>query len=241
MNKHAAIEGSGTVLVEARDVGKAFTMGQTRIDVLRGVSLGVYERETLAITGASGAGKSTLLHALGGLERPSGGQILWRGEDLYAMSGSRRNELRSQHIGFVFQSFHLLPELDVLDNVLLPVWSRRGTLRQAREHRERALGLLASVGLAERARHRPLELSGGEQQRVAIARALINEPEIVFADEPTGNLDSRTGETVLSYLFDLTGGNRHTLVLVTHNEALADSCGRRLDLRDGSLSVSNVE
>lgn len=223
-------------LVAAKNVRKTFHLGKAPIEVLRGVSLSVYEGETVAITGASGAGKSTLLHALGGLERPSMGRILWRGRDLYGMTGAQRNELRSQHIGFVFQSFHLLPELDLLDNVLLPVWSRRGSLRRAGQHRQRALDLLESVGLGERAHHRPLELSGGEQQRAAIARALINEPEIVFADEPTGNLDSRTGDTVLSYLFDLTGGNRHTLVLVTHNEALADSCGRRLDLRDGSLN-----
>ena len=222
-------------MVRAEAVTKSYVMGRTRLDVLRGVSVAVQPGETVAIVGPSGAGKSTLLHALGGLDQPSGGRVFFRDRDLYALPARERTQIRARSVGFMFQSFHLLPELDVVENVLLPtltVWSMR---RQAPEHRRRAEALLEAVGLAERRHHTPLELSGGEQQRVALARALMNEPELVLADEPTGNLDSVTGEQVLDALFSLTRARRHTLMLVTHNMDLAARCDRTIRLRDGRL------
>ncbi len=210
-------------------------MGRYRIHVLKGVSLQVRRGETLSIMGASGAGKSTLLHILGGLDQPTHGEVLLGGRSIYDLPAGARAEIRATRIGFVFQAYHLLPELDVAENVMLPAMSRFGAVARHAQNRARALDLLAQVGLADRAEHRPMELSGGEQQRVALARALMNDPEIMLADEPTGNLDSATGEIVLKYLFDLTAGRRHTLVVVTHNEAVAAMCDRQLHLRDGSL------
>jgi predicted ABC-type transport system involved in lysophospholipase L1 biosynthesis ATPase subunit len=224
------------VHVEAVDLHKHYELERVRIDVLRGVSLRVCHGETVSITGASGAGKSTLLQLLGGLDRPSGGRVELDGRDLYALSAAARTEVRATQVGFVFQAYHLLPELDVLENVMLPSLSRRGALQRMARLRERARGLLAQVGLAQREHHRPVELSGGEQQRAALARALMNEPELVLADEPTGNLDSATGQQVLDYLFALTRERGHTLVMVTHNEAVARLCQRQLHLLDGRLA-----
>jgi lipoprotein-releasing system ATP-binding protein len=223
-------------LIQAQDVRKTYVIGRSRIDVLRGISLIVAEGETLAVTGPSGAGKSTLLHALGGLDRPTSGSIVFKGQNFYGMPPRDRTVVRARQIGFMFQSYHLLPELDVLENVLLPTMTNREVWRLAAQHRERARQLLASVGLAERLHHTPLELSGGEQQRVALARALINEPELVLADEPTGNLDSVTGEQVLKSLFALTREKRHTLILVTHNAEIASRCDRVMHLKDGVLA-----
>lgn len=208
-------------------------MGSRTLEVLRGVSLGVTEGESLAISGISGAGKSTLLHVMGGLDRPTAGRVLYRGRDLYAVGDRERSAVRAQKIGFVFQAYHLLPELTVLENVLLPGLSAYGAFLRGPRLRERAAMLLGRVGLSARALHRPNELSGGEQQRVAIARALMNGPELLLADEPTGNLDSRTGEDVLHYLFELAREEGLTLVMVTHNEAVAARCGRHVELRDG--------
>ncbi len=224
------------VHVEAVDLFKHYELERVRIDVLRGVSLTVNHGETVSITGASGAGKSTLLQLLGGLDQPSAGRVHLEGRDLYAMSAGARTEVRATRVGFVFQAYHLLPELGVLENVMLPALSRRGALQRMAQLRERARGLLAQVGLARREHHRPVELSGGEQQRAALARALMNEPDLVLADEPTGNLDSATGQQVLDYLFALTRERGHTLVMVTHNEAVARLCQRQLHLRDGRLA-----
>ena len=154
---------------------------------------------------------------------------------MYRAAERRRTELRALQFGFVFQAYHLLPELGVVDNVMLPAMSRRGSVGRSDKLRQRAVDLLGLVGLGHRVGHRPYELSGGEQQRAALARALMNEPEVVLADEPTGNLDSKTGQVVLDYLFDLTRSRGHTLILVTHNEAVAKLCGRTLSLRDGKL------
>ena len=220
-------------LIEAVDVRRAFRMGPRTLEVLRGVSLAIAEGESLAITGMSGAGKSTQLHALGGLDRPTSGQVLYRGRDFYAAGDRERSAIRARKIGFVFQAYHLLPELTVAENVLLPGLSAHGAFLRGRVLRARVGELLARVGLAARAGHRPNELSGGEQQRVALARALMNEPELLLADEPTGNLDSQTGEEVLDYLFGLAGERRLTLVLVTHNDAVAARCHRHVVLRDG--------
>ena len=220
-------------LVEALDVRRSFAMETRTLDVLRGVNLAVAEGESLAITGMSGAGKSTLLHVLGGLDRPTSGQVLYRGRDLYALGDRERSAIRAQKIGFVFQAYHLLPELTVLENVLLPGLSAAGAFLRGQRLRARAADLLARVGLTERAAHRPNELSGGEQQRAALARALMNGPELLLADEPTGNLDSKTGEDVLRYLFELATEQNLTLVIVTHNEAVAARCRRHVVLRDG--------
>ena len=224
------------VLIEARQASKQYRLERLTIDVLREVTLTVRKGERVSIMGASGAGKSTLLHLLGGLDRPTRGQVLFEGQDLYALSAGRRTEVRATRVGFVFQAYHLLPELDLVDNVLLPALSRPGALRNMEALRARALGLLDRVGLKARAEHRPLELSGGEQQRVALARALMNQPDLLLADEPTGNLDSATGQQVLDYLFALVRESGHTLILVTHNDAVAALCGRQLVLRDGCLA-----
>ena len=220
-------------LIEALEVRRSFVMGARTLDVLRGVSLAVAEGESLAITGMSGAGKSTFLHVLGGLDRPTSGRVLYRGRDLYAAGDRERSAIRAQKIGFVFQAYHLLPELTVLENVLLPGLSATGAFLRGAKLRAQAAELLARVGLSDRALHRPNELSGGEQQRVALARALMNGPELLLADEPTGNLDSKTGEDVLRYLFDLAAERSLTLVIVTHNEAVAARCRRHVVLRDG--------
>jgi predicted ABC-type transport system involved in lysophospholipase L1 biosynthesis ATPase subunit len=189
--------------------------------------------ETVSITGESGSGKSTLLHVLGGLDTPKRGTVHFGESSIYGMSPQRRARFRAERVGFVFQAFHLLPELDIVENVALPAMARRSGAGDARK---RAVDLLCEVGLSERVGHRPQELSGGEQQRVAIARALMNDPDILFADEPTGNLDSRTGEKVLHYLFQLLETRRHTLVLVTHNREVAARCSRTLHLKDGILN-----
>ncbi len=220
-------------LVQAFDVRRSFDLESRTLEVLRGVTLDVEAGETLAITGMSGAGKSTLLHVLGGLDRPTSGRVLYRGRDLYAAGDRERSAIRARKIGFVFQAYHLLPELTVLENVALPALSVPGAFLRGAALHARAAELLARVGLTERAAHRPNELSGGEQQRAALARALMNGPELLLADEPTGNLDSRTGEDVLRYLFDLAAERGLTLVIVTHNEAVAARCRRHVVLRDG--------
>ena len=222
--------------LRAESVVKTYQLERTRIEVLRGVTMAVQPGEIVSIMGASGAGKSTLLHALGGLDQPSTGRVFLDGEDVYAASSARRNLLRATVFGFVFQSFHLLPELDVLENVMLPALSRRGAVRRMDEIHDRGAELLNAVGLGHRLTHKPLELSGGEQQRAAIARALMNRPRYIMADEPTGNLDSRTGEHVLDILFGLIDSHQTTLVIVTHNAEVARRCNRRYILRDGSLA-----
>ena len=224
---------SKIVLLKAEDLHRAYELDGHGIPVLRGVALEVYAGESLAVTGASGAGKSTLLHVLGGLDRPNRGRIWLKEHDLYGLSAGARTELRATRIGFVFQSYHLLPELDVVENVLLPAMSRFGACRATPKLRARAMELLGRVGLRDRAAHRPAELSGGEQQRVAMARALMNDPELVIADEPTGNLDSHTGDQVLEHLFTLVRERGRTLIMATHNDAVAARCDRRKHLKDG--------
>jgi predicted ABC-type transport system involved in lysophospholipase L1 biosynthesis ATPase subunit len=217
-------------ILQIKNVERSYTIGRSSLEVLRGVSLEVKGGETLAIMGESGSGKSTLLHVMGGLDMPKKGSVFFRGEDIYSYSSAQRTRFRAKHVGFVFQSFHLLPELNILENVLLPSMAVRMNARKARE---RATELLTQVGLEERINHRPQELSGGEQQRVALARALMNDPDIVFTDEPTGNLDSKTGDKVLHYLFQLMADRGHTLVLVTHSKSVAKRCSRQLLLEDG--------
>lgn len=224
-----------SIVLEAREVRKSYRMGMTALEVLKGVSLQVTAGEPLAIMGPSGAGKSTFLHILGGLDRPTAGQVTLDGQDVYALSSAARNAIRADRMGFVFQGFHLLPELDIVENVMVPALIRPGGWRRRAAERRRAEELLERVGLAPRRRHRPMELSGGEQQRVALARALMNGPDVVLADEPTGNLDSHTGFQVLDCLFELTSSPRHTLILVTHNEQVAARCRRTIRMVDGLI------
>jgi predicted ABC-type transport system involved in lysophospholipase L1 biosynthesis ATPase subunit len=218
-------------ILRAQEVHKAYRIGARSVEVLHGVSLSIQRGETISIMGASGAGKSTLLHLLGGLDRPDSGDVVFEDTSLVRMSSARRAAFRARRCGFIFQSYHLLPELDICQNVLLPSMA----VGNGREVRQRAKQLLEQVGLAERMEHRPMELSGGEQQRVAIARALMNRPDLILADEPTGNLDSHTGEKILNNLFDLAQSDRCTLILVTHNEEVARRCQRELVLKDGKL------
>ena len=224
-------------IVEAKAITKTYLMGKRPLTVLRGVSVSVAKGERVAIIGPSGAGKSTLLHALGGLDQPSSGEVWFKGQSVYRLSQRERTIIRARHVGFVFQSYHLLPELDVLENVLLPTMTLWSLRRQRVELRRRAESLLETVGLSGRIHHTPMELSGGEQQRVALARALMNEPELVLADEPTGNLDSVTGEHILKCLFALAMERRHTLILVTHNNDIAAQCDRVIRMKDGSVEA----
>jgi lipoprotein-releasing system ATP-binding protein len=223
-------------MLDATDLHKTYVLPHKRVEVLKGASLRVARGERVAVVGRSGAGKSTLLHVLGGLDRPEAGEVRLDGLPLYAASPRARTALRAAKIGFVFQSYHLLSEMDVTENVMLPAMT--GVLRLTRrELRQRALGLLEQVGLADRAAHMPLELSGGEQQRVALARALVTEPALILADEPTGNLDRLTGAQIMELLFGLSRTRELALVMVTHSPETAALCDRVLELRDGTLQA----
>jgi ABC-type lipoprotein export system ATPase subunit len=224
-------------LLEAQDVHKSYRMGQTQVRVLKGVNLKIRAGEFTAVIGASGSGKSTLLHILGALDRTDKGTVRFRGNDLAAQSGRRLNRFRNRTVGFVFQFYHLLDELNVLENVLLPKMAGKsfiGWLMCRRAAKNRAKELLGQFGLSQRIRHKPYQLSGGERQRVAIARALMNEPEILLADEPTGNLDSKTGNGILEVLERLNGSGQ-TIVIVTHDERIAARAGRVIRLADGVI------
>ena len=204
-------------------------MGARRIEVLRGISVDVAQGEIIFICGASGAGKTTLLYTLAGLERPESGTVEFEGRNLYNGSSSSQARFRNKKMGFVFQGYFLLPELTALENVSLPGMIGRSSTRNAAEES------LAAVGLADRLQHLPAELSGGEQQRVAIARALVNDPEIIFADEPTGNLDSETGAAIVDLLLSLARDRKKSLVIVTHDTSLATRGDRELHIKDGRL------
>jgi ABC-type lipoprotein export system ATPase subunit len=219
-------------LTSARSVTKSYAMGKRSLTVLRELSLTVGRGEFIALRGASGAGKSTLLHLLGGLDSPDQGEIWFAGRNLAALSGGELARIRNFKIGFVFQAYHLLPELDALENVCLPARIARVPARKAAA---RGRELLRRVGLAERLEHRPAELSGGERQRVAIARALINEPDLVLADEPTGNLDSRSGGEIIELLCSLRDEKRVTLVIATHDSSVAARAPKVIQLVDGRI------
>jgi putative ABC transport system ATP-binding protein len=216
------------IVLEAKHVSKTVVSPEGPLTILADVSLRVRTGETLAIVGASGAGKSTLLALLAGLDSPSTGNILISGVDLTLLDEDGRAAIRGRHVGFVFQSFHLIPSLTAVENVMLPL-----ELGGRRDARQVAVGALAQVGLTPRIAHYPKQLSGGEQQRVAIARAFVTRPVVLFADEPTGNLDTATGQRVTDLLFDLNRSAGSTLVLVTHDRALAGRCNRILELDAG--------
>ena len=222
-------------ILQAQNLEKSYDLGRRVIKVLHGVSLEIVQGEFLSLQGASGTGKSTLLHLLGGLDEPTRGEVISNGRMLSAMSSSRLANWRNTEVGFVFQSYHLLPEFDVLENVLIP--ARIAHFKYS-DSLKRAKLLLERVGLDKRMNHLPAELSGGEQQRVALARALINNPKILLADEPTGNLDSKTGNDVLDLLCNLQTESRLTMIIATHDKKVAKRAQKIIKLVDGLIICS---
>jgi lipoprotein-releasing system ATP-binding protein len=219
-------------MIIVKDLHKSFPMGEQTLTVLRGIDLTIERGELIAVVGASGAGKSTLLHILGLLDRPSKGTVCFEGQDLFQLSEAAQAEFRNRRIGFVFQFHHLLPEFTALENACMPALIQR---REPEEVRQEAIGLLKDVGLGPRLQHKPGELSGGEQQRVAVARALLQKPDLVLADEPTGNLDTHTGDALFALLRELNKARGTTFVIVTHNDKLSAQADRILHMQDGQI------
>lgn len=220
-------------LVSVQNLSKSYFLeGSQEVSVLKNLSLDVFCGEILAIVGSSGAGKSTLLHLLGAIDRPTSGKVYYRGEDAFAKDEAMLARFRNEEMGFIFQFHHLLPEFSALENVMMPLLINQVDKKQASQ---RANQLLDEVGLSQRVKHKPGELSGGEQQRVAVARALANNPSLILADEPTGNLDSHTSAKVFNLLKDLSKEKKTTLIVVTHNDSLARQTNRTLHLVDGQL------
>ena len=216
--------------IVAENLSKTVSLGSNSLTILDGIDLTIAQGESLAIVGTSGSGKSTLLGLLAGLDSPSKGSVQLAGNAISTMTEDERAQVRAEHVGFVFQAFQLLPNLTALENVMLPL-----EVLGRKDAEAGALEMLKSVGLGERAKHYPRQLSGGEQQRVALARAFVTKPDILFADEPTGNLDRRTGAHIENLLFELNQQNQTTLVLVTHDQRLAARCGRTVHLEAGAI------
>jgi lipoprotein-releasing system ATP-binding protein len=227
-------DSSSAIFLESRGLHKTYQLGKRSIEVLRGIDIQVREGEFLAIQGASGAGKSTLLHLLGGLDTPNEGDILFRQQNLAELSPKELARFRNLKVGFVFQAYHILPELDALENVCLPARMARVPPEEAEA---RGRDLLNRVGLGSRMDHKPYEMSGGEQQRVALARALINHPELLLADEPTGNLDSHTGQEIIQLLCSLREERQTTLIIATHDSRVAERAPRVVSLLDGQVAA----
>ena len=225
-------------MIEARSVSKTYTMGRVTLEVLKGVSLRIEPGAFVAIMGPSGAGKSTLMHLLAGLDAPSRGEVMWDGTSVSRVNDAGRAAFRNEQLGIVFQFYHLLPELSALENVTLPGLVNRRHRR--RDLQDQAHACLKQVGLAARMRHRPTELSGGEQQRVAIARALVNRPRMLLCDEPTGNLDSKTGTAIMDLLVELHQREGLGLVLITHQVKLAELADRTIVLEDGQIKEART-
>ncbi len=225
-------------LIRIKDLHKSFTSGDAELPVLEGINLDIEQYKMLAIIGASGVGKSTFLHLLGALDHPTSGHIYYQDEDIYAWDDKRLATFRNQTLGFIFQFHHLLPEFTALENVMMPLLIHKLAKDKALL---KANKLLTEVGLQKRTTHRPGELSGGEQQRVAIARALVNDPQLVLADEPTGNLDSKTGDEVYHLLQELNKRKKITLIYVTHNESLARRADRIIRLVDGKIAQASLD
>jgi len=224
-------------MLKVEGLYKSYHMGATEVKVLKGVDFTVNKGEFVAIIGASGSGKSTLLHILGALDKPDRGMVEFEKRDMSRYGAGELNRFRNNAVGFVFQFYHLLDELDVLENVYLPAMTGKsiaGWLSDRKEAKNRAAELLAQIGLADRAKHKPYQLSGGERQRVAIGRALMNEPSLLLADEPTGNLDSATGNGILDILERLNEAGQ-TIVMVTHDDGIAHRAGRTVTLADGRI------
>jgi lipoprotein-releasing system ATP-binding protein len=225
------------LLLSAKDVHKTYVLGRRSLEVLRGVNVELRRGGFLALRGASGAGKSTLLHLLGGIDSPNRGEIWLAGRNLAGLGRRDLAHLRNREVGFIFQAYYLLPELDALENVCLPARMARTPAAQAEA---RGRELLARVGLRDRLEHKPYELSGGEQQRVAIARALINEPDLILADEPTGNLDSHTGEEIIELLCALRAEKQTSLIMATHDARVAARAPKVVELVDGQIADGAV-
>ncbi|UCQ55480.1 lipoprotein-releasing ABC transporter ATP-binding protein LolD [Edwardsiella tarda] len=221
------------VLLQCNDLSKSYQEGKLSTDVLRHVSFDIHPGEMMAIVGSSGSGKSTLLHLLGGLDSPTSGEVIFKGQSLNRMSPSDKAALRNRELGFIYQFHHLLPDFNALENVMMPLLIGGMKPKQAQPQ---ALAMLKAVGLAHRAHHRPSELSGGERQRVAIARALVHNPSLVLADEPTGNLDMRTADTIFDLLGELNVCQGTAFLVVTHDLSLARRLRRQLEMRDGQLT-----
>jgi lipoprotein-releasing system ATP-binding protein len=219
-------------VLEARDVGRQFQQGPVTLEVLNSVNVSILAGERLSIVGASGSGKTTLLQILGGLDKPSSGQVLVEGKNIHALGEKERGDLRNHAIGFVYQFHHLLPEFSALENVAMPLLVRRMNTAEAKD---RAGEILKRVGLGERLTHRPHQLSGGERQRAAVARALVTQPKLVLADEPTGNLDGRNAESVFELMLELNRERRTSLVVVTHDLRIAARMDRALEIENGTL------
>ncbi|MEK7300522.1 MAG: ABC transporter ATP-binding protein [Nitrospirota bacterium] len=219
-------------MIKITDLHKSFTMGSQELTVLKGIDLEIPRGQMVAIVGASGAGKSTMLHIMGMLDRPTKGTVYFDNQDLFQMSEAQQAEFRNRRIGFVFQFHHLLPEFTALENACMPALIQR---RPIEEVEQEATTLLQEVGLGQRLHHKPGELSGGEQQRVAVARALLQKPDLVLADEPTGNLDTHTGESLFGLLRDLNRTRKTTFVIVTHNDKLSAQSDRIIHMQDGMI------
>jgi len=221
--------GVSEVMIETKDLHRSYRIGKKSIEVLHGIDLQIWKGEKVFLCGPSGAGKTTLLYTLAGLERPEQGEVRINGTDLYRLGRKQQAEFRNRSIGYIFQNYHLLPELTAVENVCVP-----GAIA-GQDQIEAALSALERVGLKDRADHLPSELSGGEQQRVAIARAIVNQPAVLFADEPTGNLDSNTSKEIMDILMELADNKGVTLVVVTHDQRLAKIGDRTLIIKDGTI------
>ena len=221
---------AGNVILEARSLVKNYVQGSNTLNILKGINLKVFEGEDICIVGASGAGKSTLLHLMGALDRPTSGDVLFKGQSLFSKNDDQLSLFRNKNMGFVFQFHHLLSEFTALENVMMPSRIARDPIAKSKE---KALTLLDQLGMSHRSHHYPSELSGGEQQRVAIARSLMNNPDVLFADEPTGNLDSKNSKSIQSLFFDLKDQFNLTLVTVTHDVGFAQTFNRTLRMEDG--------
>ncbi|CAM3664979.1 lipoprotein ABC transporter ATP-binding protein LolD [Rouxiella silvae] len=228
---------NNSLLLQCENLCKTYQEGKLKTDVLRDVSFAIKPGEMMAIVGSSGSGKSTLLHLLGGLDSPTAGEVVFKGQSLNAMSSSAKAELRNRQLGFIYQFHHLLPDFTALENVAMPLLIGKN---KASEVQDKAREMLAAVGLEHRSKHRPSELSGGERQRVAIARALVNSPSLVLADEPTGNLDQKNADSIFELLGELNVRQGTAFLVVTHDLQLANRLSRQLEMRDGKLQQDST-
>jgi lipoprotein-releasing system ATP-binding protein len=225
-------------LLKCTNLFKEYNDGENRVKVLKNINFSINKAEQVAIVGSSGSGKSTLLHLLGALDKPTSGQVTFEQQDIFTFSSNQQAQFRNQSLGFVYQFHHLLPEFSALENVAMPLLIAKKAIKQANES---AMAMLDKVGLSHRYKHKPAELSGGERQRVAIARALVTQPKLILADEPTGNLDQKTGESIYQLLSDLREQMHTSFVVVTHDTQLAKRLDRSLNLIDGCLSDTSTE